>query len=420
MKWAKADLVVRLCRALDVAKRALELFAVEGYADAESPQNSFRPEKTIAETAMLLYAAFGVTGIPDVATRVEELALLVLPHARSQRTLLNIALHPAIGLDFAVPHVLLTKLGYVDASFDEVLRSCVNSQVRQGHERPPFASVEQRWIVSLFTDSGPGRDWRPDLKNSVLNHPMDILGGDRADAYAFTHLMMYCTDFGFRPSVLPRSRSVILVEARSLLAKCLDDEDYDLGAEVLMAWPLSGARWCAASDFVFRVLASVEDQVGVLPAGTTKTDRLSKLEGNERTQYVFGTAYHTAYVMGMLCAASLRPGRAPSVRISGPGVEKTVVDDLLLFLDTDQGHWQPEFGKLTEAEQRALAPLLLDLAIVQKCRKHDYQAVAELLVAGNEYGLTASPLCGQAAELLERLALCSHIITAAAASPTQS
>ncbi len=411
--------MARLCRALDVAKGALELFAVEGYADAESPQNSFRPEKAIAETAMLIYAASGVNGIPDVADRVAELALLLLPHARSQRTLLNIALHPAISLDFAVPHVLLTKLGYVDTSFDELLNSCINSQVRNGHERPPFASVEQRWIVSLCTDTEPNRDWRPDLKNSVLNHPMDMLGGDRADGYAFTHLMMYCTNFGFWTSFLPRSRSVILAEARSLLARCLDDEDYDLGAEVLMGWPLSGARWCASSAFVFRVLTSIEDQVGVLPAGTTKTDRLSRLEGKERTQYAFGTAYHTAYVMGMLCAASLRPGRAPSVRISGPGVEKAVVDHLLLFLDTDQGHWQPEFAKLTEPEQRALAPLLLDIAIVQKCRKHDYQAVADLLVAGNEYGLTGSPLCGQAAELLERLALCSHAISAAA-SPTQN
>jgi uncharacterized protein DUF6895 len=263
----------------------------------EVPQNSFRPEKPIAETAMLIYAASAANRLFDVASRVEGIARLLVPHARSQRTFLNISLHPSLCMDFAVPHILLTKLGYPDEHFDDVLRSCMGSQVRHGHERPPFASLEQRWITSLWTSTVPGQAWRRDLLNSVLHQPQDILGGLRQDAYAFTHLMMYCSDFGFRTAHLPRPQSVILGEARSLFAKCLDDEDYDLGAEVLLAWPLSGARWCASATFGFRVLARVEDQVGVLPAGTTKADRLDKLEGKERTQYALGTAYHTALVI---------------------------------------------------------------------------------------------------------------------------
>ncbi len=313
-------------------------------------------------------------------------------------------------MDFAVPHVLLTKLGYRDAGFDDVLRSCLGSQVRHGHERPPFASLEQRWITSVWRCAGPGRDWRPDLLNSVLHEPQDILGGVRQDAYAFTHIIMYCTDFGFRAPRFPRPRSVILDEARSLFAKCLDDEDYDLAAEVLLAWPLSGARWCASTTFGFRVLARVEDQVGVLPAGTTKADRLNKLEGKERTQYALGTAYHTALVMGLICAASLRPGRAQFIRITGPQTEKSFLDRLLQVLDRDQGHWQPELSELTESERNALAPLLLDIAIAQKCRKHDYGAVSELLRAASQQGMANSTLCGQAAQLLERLAACSHAI----------
>jgi hypothetical protein len=395
---------------LDIAKRAVELFAMDGYADTEAPANSFRPEKPIAETAMLIYAASTASRFSDVASRIEEIARLLVPHARSQRTLLNIALHPSLCMDFAVPHVLLTKLGYCDAGFDDFLRCCLNSQARHGHERPAFASLEQRWITSLWARTGPGRDWRPDLLNSVLHQPYDILGGLRQDAYAFTHLVMYCTDFGFRVSYFPRPRSVILGEARSLLAKCLDDEDYDLAAEVLLAWPLSGARWCTSATFGFRVLAHVEDQVGVLPAGTTKADRLDKLEGKERTQYALGTAYHTALVMGLLCAASLRPGRAPSVTVTGPRMDKSFLDCLLEFLDRDQGHWQPELSELTESERNALAPLLLDIAIAQKCRKHDYEAVSELLRVASRHGMANSTLCGQAAQLLERLATCSHAI----------
>ena len=61
--------------------------------------------------------------------------------------------------------------------------------------------------------------------------------------------------------------------------------------------------------FGFRVLAGAEDSTGILPCGNTKADRLGRLQGEERVRYAFGTAYHTAYVMGFLCAASLRPNR---------------------------------------------------------------------------------------------------------------
>ena len=64
---------------------------------------------------------------------------------------------------------------------------------------------------------------------------------------------------------------------------------------------------------------------------------------------------------------------------------------------------------MSETERNALCPFLLDLALVQKCRKHDYRAVGELLAAAYERGLARSPLCGQSAELLERLAAYSRI-----------
>ena len=400
----EADLEARLCRALDVGKRVIATFASEGYADTETPANSFHPEKPIAETAMLIYLASGVRHLPSVALRIAEIAELLVPHARSNQTLLSMALHPALCLYLAVPHILLSKLGYGDPRIDDFLRSCLAAQVRNGRARPPFGSLEEQWIESLWTGAEPDPVWYQHLHDSVLSRPLDILGGFRDDGYAFTHVLMYATDFGFRSAFLPRERSVILEEASSLLAKTLDDEDYDLAGEVLLTWPLIGAPWSAPPAFAFRVLASVEDHVGILPSGTTKPDRLGRLEGKEKARYALATAYHTVYVMGFLCASSLRAGRAPPTRIAGPCFDERFVDHLRSVLDHDQGHWQAQLAELSEAERNPLCPFLLDLALVQKCRKRDYQAVSELLTSAYQRGLARSPLCGQSAELLERLA----------------
>ena len=416
-RWSESDLEARLCRALDIAKTTVDYFAVDGYTDDVSPEYSFGPEKAVAEAAMLAYAASACGQRANVTRRVDELARLLILHARSERVLVNIAVHPTLVVKFAVPHVLLSRLGYCDASFDDFLRSCVSAQARNGRDRSPCASVERSWIWSLWNGQAAPRS---ELLESVLNWPVDILGGLREDSYAFTHLIFYCTDFGSQSCRLPRARTIILGEARSLLARYLDAEDYDLAGEILMAWPLLAAPWSPAAAFGFRILASVEDEAGVLPCGNIDVGRLTRLEGDERARYALGTAYHTAFVMGFLCAASLRPGRVPPDRIVGSQFDEACLGRLLPYVDHDQGHWQSEFSRLAGGEQRALTPFILDIAIIQRHRKHDYEGVKELLWIASECGIADSPLCDQASELLERIALCSYAISKTAAPVTSN
>lgn len=410
MKWDESDIKNRLCRALDITKRAVALFSEGGYTDGEIIDNSFRPDKPIAEAAMLSYAASGVRHYPDVAKRIDGLAKSLAPLARSKRIMLSMSLHPSVCVELAVPHILLSKLGFKEERFDHFLQLCLNSQASRGHERPPFASLEKLWILELWSGVKLGQDWQNDLKNSVLNWPIDILGGLKEDAYALTHLVIYCTDFGFDVKRLPRSRSTVLAEARSFLAKCLDEEDYDLAAEILMMWPQLGAPWCASSAFGFRVLLNVEDQVGVLPSVRTKADRLNKLEGDAKTRYVFATAYHTALVMGLLCAVSLHKVQAPPLHLSGLTVEERIIDQLLSYIDSDQGHWQPIFAALSESERLTLAPLLLDIGLAQAFRKRDYDKANRLLEMATHYGMDQSPLSAQASEMLHRLAVFSEAV----------
>src|SRR5262249_18392208 len=160
-------------------KSTVNIFATAGYADEESPAYSFGAEKVIAETTMLVYAASAVGHRPKVADRVHELALLLVPHARSDRVLLDVALHPSLAFKFAVHHILLRKLGYPDTAFDSFLRCCMTSRTRNGHERPPCAAVERKWISCLWIDEDTRVGWKASLRDSVLNWPIDILSGLR-------------------------------------------------------------------------------------------------------------------------------------------------------------------------------------------------------------------------------------------------
>lgn len=415
-RWDKKDLERRLCHALEIAKQAVERLASTGYTDPDEPGNSIRPEKLISETAVLLYATSKAAHLDGVRGHVEGVAQLLTPHARSERMLLGVCLQPALAWDYAQAHVLLSRLGYQDSSFDALLEQSVRSQARAGRERSPHRMLEQEWIRGIWKDSRTvaQRCTSPAALNSVLSQSMDLLNGSREDIYAFTHALMYVTDFNICPWRLPRARAVILAEAEAALAHCLDEQDYDLGGEVVLAWPLTGATWSAAAAFSFQVLARVEDKAGFLPAPSTRLERLNKLQGGDRTNYLLATAYHTAYVMGLLCAAALQPGRTPPSRIptnaSAPGGAKMILQ--CLDAEGRSTHWRDQLNQLNDLERDEVAGLILNIALRRKIKQREFGAVHQLLKMGYDLGLADTPAASQAAEMLERLATFSDVTRA--------
>jgi hypothetical protein len=244
--------------------------------------------------------------------------------------------------------------------------------------------------------------------NSVLNHPIDLVWGTREDDYAHTHALMYFTNFGYWRQQFPRPRSEILAESTAILARSLLFEDYDLAAEVLMAWPFTGAAWTPAATFGFTVLSQLEDSVGFLPSGTGVPERFDELTGADRTRYALAAAYHTAYVMGMLCALLLRPDKAPPREIVGAAWPTKLVEELLSMLPDKDGPWLRTFRNLQAREQQALGPFLLDMGLVSRARNSDFAAVANLLQLALTHGYANTPLCAQSAELLSRIAVCAE------------
>ena len=414
-RWDERDLIRRLCHALDIAKLAVEQLAPMGYTNAKAPAKNVRPEKILSETAVLLLHASSVATDPEVRMRIMRLAEHLIPYARSERMLLGLCLEPSVAWDYALPHVCLNRLGYYDSQFDELLRQTVESQAHAGRERVPHRMLEQEWVAMGWhrAKRTRGSTTPRTARISILNHSMDLFGGTRDDIYAFTHALMYVTDFNLHPAPLPRRRSIILTEAEAVLSRCLDDQDYDLGGEVLLSWPLTGKSWSAAAAFAFRVLAHVEDKAGFLPTPGTCISELNALEGTERTQYFVATVYHTAYVMGLVCAASLHRGFAPPASIPTTNAKRGSARQILKLIDLDRQHthWRDEFQQLGEPEADALAGYLINIGLRRRMAGRDFGGLRELLKLAYDLDVANIPAASQAAEMLERITTFAKIVS---------
>jgi hypothetical protein len=396
---ATQDLRRRLHLALRIAGRTLAFLGRDGFDGAEVPDGNFAAEKPLAETAMLLYVA--ARHAPDAGTA----ALLqdLVPYARSPRMRWDVVRYPSVCLQLATPHILLGALGHADRDFDELLARSWSASARAGHEVVPYRELELLWLHALWRSEEAGVAGEQVARRTALGNPIDLLNGTREDAYAHTHAAMYATNFGTWRVNLPRPREEFLDEAASVLARALVAEDYDLAGEALMAWPLLSSRWSPAAAFGFRVLASLEDKVGFLPAGRSASSQIQRLNGHDRTRCALATSYHTAYVMGMLCAMSLKDGMAPPFDIAGTSYPMDLVATLRALIPGTVAHWEQVFQSLEAREQQALAPFLLDVALMRSSRSGDAAGMAQLLQTAVTHGMANTTLCSQAAEYLSRL-----------------
>jgi hypothetical protein len=402
--WSRDDLVRRLLLALRIAGRTLHYLGDRGYVD--SGEEDFGPDKPLAETAMLLHVASRVTDVPEVATQVALLARELAGLVRQERTLCAIALYPTVSLQLAMPHILMRELGLPDERFDRVLALSLTSQAQGGREVVPHRALEACWLRGLWCGKYAVEDTvvrAAAIEASVLKHPLDLLCGDRDDAYALTHDFMYLTGFGDLRAAFPRRLPVILAEVEGALARSLLDGDYDLAAELLMAWPLTATPWSPRAAFGFRVLTGLEDEIGVLPAWDGVPSKFEEKRGEERTRYALAANYHTALVMGMLAALALRPGRAP-LAVMGASQGRGLPDSLLDAIGDPHAPWRRNFEKLDRAVQRPLGPFLLDVALIAAVRRSDFGGVTGLLRVGAAASMAATPLAAQATELVQRIA----------------
>ena len=407
--WPLADLAMRVERALDMAERAIALVAdatpAVDLVALEAP-----PDKVIAETAMLLRGAGAIPPSrgPRLAQRAHALARELLPLARSARVIAGLLIHPALARDYAAAHVVLAEMGLPDAAIDRALAAATSASTVRARERLPHRELEQEWLATL---GGRPMAMGATLQRTALVRGVDLLTGTRDDVYAFTHAVMYVTDFGARP--LPRTRArAALPTAASALAGALDDDDFDLMAELLLTWPLTGTKWGPDASFAFAVVAAVEDDVGLLPSLALGADTVKAASAVARAQSLTAATYHTAYVMGLLCAAILRAGgrprRSPDLFVGG---RLDLADALVESLRSDHHpQWLIQMRAAAPKVRAACVSLLVDVALRRAVRRLDLAALRRLLEDARRADVGASVLAAQAAALLQRVATCGELL----------
>ena len=403
--WSETDLVRRLCLALDMAGRAVDLMAADGFTDPDDASLSIRGEKVVGETALLLLAASPAASNGEIRQRVEFVARRLLPYARGERVRARICLEPSLALEHALAHICLSRLGYLDPGLDELLSASLQADCAGGCERLPHRQLEQEWTRRTWNPSPHAS--RVDARlpgRTALGRPTDLLSLRKDDVYAFTHALMYLTDLGARRARPPRSPTVLAAEADAALASCLDEPDYDLGGEVLLTWPYLQRRWSASATAGFAVLASVEDRVGFLPAPGVSQDHMNTLGQDQRDRYVVTRSYHTAFVMGLLCAAALGEGRRPPVHIPDHGRHRGAAAEFLALIGPldPKPDWRKHVEALPDAEQDATAPLLFNICLRRAASRRDLSVLRAALLVGQRHGLLDAPAPRQAAQLLHR------------------
>lgn len=396
----RPDLERRLGIALGIARRAIPLLASD-WEDAPADAPAFRREKFICETALLLYAAApACKGSPALGERLREVAEALAPRARSADVVATMQLCPYMACELSVGHLCLDAIGVPDRDFDTLLAGIV-AEDHPVPEMAPWKDLEGDWVARRR----PCFRRLPDLDRSIARtgfaRGIDVLMARREEFYAFTHALLYLCDFGRVPITPPRPAGQILSEAEAALAGRLDEDDFDLCAELLLTWPYLRQPLSASARFCLAVMCRLEDEVGFLPALGMRLGELRK-KPRDRLRSLFDRAYHTAYTMGFLAAALLLAPPVPAA--DGAGGPPGAAARLRRLLPATRGspQWEASFATLAAHEQDELAPLLASIGIKRALAAHDLARIRDILDLCVELRLGPGAAFRQAASLLRR------------------
>lgn len=350
--------------------------------------------KAGGEMAMLLrLARRALPGERDRA-EIDALARGLAPIVRTPQLIRSLMLRPSRAPMYALAHLCLAELGVADERLDRIVRAAFGSSAHAANERVPYRLLDAAWSRHLAL--GDAELDHPAVALSPLGAGVDLLEASAEDAYAYTHALVYATDFGRLPLAAHVDRDPLLGIAEALVVQALDEDDLDLLAEVLMAPAILRSGWTPTLQFGWQVLDRVWNELGFVPG-----PGLPAATGHETpaqaARRVLGTTYHTTFAAGLCCATLIDCDAAPGEHAGGPPGD----------IDPPPGlgaAWKVNWRLCPREIQDNLRFLQLGFALRRALEDVDLARVHHVLRQAARSHLLDHPLFVQALELLERTA----------------
>jgi hypothetical protein len=349
-------------------------------------------DKATGELAMLLRLAKRALPEEADAEEIRALARRIAPFARAPHVRRTLLLRPSRAPNHALAHFCLVDLGVSDDEMDRLARLALHSSVCDANERVPYRMLDAAWTRHLAF--GVGELNHPAIALSPLGVGVDLLNASIEDAYAFTHALIYATDFGRIPLPHTLDRQSLLGIAEALAVKAMDEDDLDLLAEVLMAPAILRLDWTPTLTFAWSVLTRVWNAFGFVP-GPGLPPAPTNEHRTQAIRRVLGTVYHTTFAAGLCCATLVASGSSPTEPPAGTagGIEPP---------PGNGSAWRINWSACSRQGQEDLAFLVFAFSLRRAIDAVDLVGVRDVLMAFAKTALVEHPLFTQSLELLER------------------
>ncbi|HEX7294985.1 MAG TPA: hypothetical protein VF251_04475 [Pyrinomonadaceae bacterium] len=390
----RLDLLRQYVRsALHMSRLVLDEVLATRFSDEEPDKYQDLVGKAGGELAMLLRMAKRALPAEEDATEIVAIARELAPLVRSPFVYRSLLFRPSRTPMYALGHFCLDQLGLPHENLDRVARLALQSSVHDANERVPYRMLDAAWTRHLaFGDAELNH---PALSFSPLCTGVDLLKATSEDAYAFTHALLYATDFG-RVSVPDHiDRHYLLGIAEAIAVKALDEDDLDLLAEVLMAPAILRVDWTTTLSFAWQVLERVWKEFGFVPGPGIPPPEPDETR-IQKVRRVLGTVYHTTFAAGLCCATLISCQSMPPENESIPAESSE--------LPSGKGAaWKINWNTSPPEIREKLRFLTLAFSLHRALDDLDLVRMRQILESAAEVGLLEHPLFTQTVELLERI-----------------
>lgn len=341
------------------------------------------PTKLYGEAALLFRAAEGLDPVRDAREALGEALCTALADPAG---LWRSVLRPAERHDQLFPRLLVPGPWSVAAT-----------ELAAGTTSPETAAVSDRLEHAWLTAVARAHPTAPSSVRALLLasrlEETDLLHGQLATAYVFTHGLLHGTDQGRWAVAGSAAADRWAGVARGLLGAALLTDNDDIAAELLWTWPLLGLPLDPGADWVRARLGERFAAFGFLPGPSYDATVEAALEESTRDAYRSQTSYHTTLVWGLTCAALLRRGE------SGPPGAGGRADPLALLAGLP-GRWTADLAASPLPEREDMASLALAAALRHAAAGADLAGTRRLVEWAVDEGLEREPVVAHAARWL--------------------